>query len=62
MDILNPVVVHGSSILGDVVLEDDDVGVWNLLSVAGGENGSSFVVNGCHVDHGASSRQQGHEG
>src|SRR5947207_2523475 len=40
VDVLHPAVVVGSGRLGDVLLEDDDVGVRDLYGIGRGEDGS----------------------
>ena len=46
VDVLHPTVVDRSSSLRNVLLEDDDVGVWDLYGVRRGEKRSSTFVDG----------------
>lgn len=60
MDILNPGVMSRGIPLSDVLLEDDHVGVGNLLCVRGGDERSSIIVDGVNQDWRAR-RQEGEE-
>lgn len=61
MDVLHPAVVSRSELGSDVLLENDDVGVGNLLRVGGRQDGGSFIMDGVNED-GRRSRQQREEG
>lgn len=51
--VLNPNVVVGSSTLVDVVLELDDVRVWDGLGIDGAENGSGLVMDSADAERGS---------
>jgi hypothetical protein len=51
--VLNPHVVVGGSMLIDVVLELDDVRVWDGLGIDGAEDGSGLVVDGADAERGS---------
>jgi hypothetical protein len=46
MNALNPQVVSLGGVLGDVVLEDNDIGIRDVLRVHWGDDGSSIIVDG----------------
>ncbi len=50
VDILHPGVVVRGGCLGDVLLEDDNVGVGNFNRVGRGEQRSNSLVNGLGVE------------
>ena len=50
VDVLHPAVMVGSLGLGDVLLEDDNVGIRDFLRVQGGDDGSYSIVDGLCVE------------
>lgn len=58
VDVLDPGVVGGRVGVLDVLLEDDNVRVWNLLGVDRGDDGSCVIVDGAGVEDRGSCREQ----
>jgi hypothetical protein len=52
MKVLDPGVVVTDAVLGDVVLEDDHIRIWDDLGLRRGEDRGSIVVNGANVEYG----------
>ena len=48
VDVLHPAVVSGSDRGANVLLKHDNIGVWDLLCIAGGEDGGGTIVDGFH--------------
>lgn len=58
VEVLDPVVMLGGQVCGDVLLELDHVAVGDLLCVGGGHDGSCIAVDGGLVQHGRGRGQQ----
>jgi hypothetical protein len=52
VDVLHPAVMVRGRGLADVLLEDDDVGIWDFDRVRRGEERSNSLVNGLGVGRG----------
>lgn len=58
VEVLDPAVVLGGEVGGDVLLELDHVAAGDLLRVGGGEDGGGVIVNGLVEQHGRGGGQQ----